>query len=230
MSQLKKIILQIPLVKPLLTVLIKRDKFTGSGDYWEKRYREGGNSGSGSYNRLAEFKAEVLNEFVASRKIESVIEFGCGDGNQLSLAKYPAYVGLDVSKKALQICIERFKQDATKSFFLYDSMVFCDNIKLFRIDLAISLDVIYHLVEDDIFEKYMHDLFNTAKKYVIIYSSNFDKKFTFYETDRNFTAWIESNIKGWKFVKKLDNRYPHDDADPDNTSRADFYFYERISG
>ena len=49
------------------------------------------------------------------------------------------------------------------------------------------------------------------------------------QTDRNFTSWVEQNIKDWKFVKKIDNRYPHDPNDIDNTSRADFYFYERIN-
>ncbi|WP_125185483.1 hypothetical protein [Botryobacter ruber] len=35
-----------------------------SSDYWEKRYSSGGTSGSGSYNRLAEFKADVLKSFI----------------------------------------------------------------------------------------------------------------------------------------------------------------------
>jgi hypothetical protein len=33
-------------------------KFSGSKAYWENRYADGGNSGAGSYNRLADFKAE----------------------------------------------------------------------------------------------------------------------------------------------------------------------------
>ena len=53
--------------------------------YWENRYKNNGNSGAGSYGRLAEFKADVINNFIAENKITSVIEFGCGDGNQLSL-------------------------------------------------------------------------------------------------------------------------------------------------
>ena len=35
-----------------------------------------------------------------------------------------------------------------------------------------SLDVIYHLVEDEILKSYMTTLFGTARKLVIIYSSN----------------------------------------------------------
>ena len=40
-----------------------------SKDYWEKRYAEGGNSGYGSYNNLAKFKAEVINNFIIKNKI-----------------------------------------------------------------------------------------------------------------------------------------------------------------
>jgi hypothetical protein len=62
----------------------RRRAFPGSGSFWENRYRTGGTSGSGSYGRLAEFKAEILNEFVRERGVSSIIEFGCGDGAQLS--------------------------------------------------------------------------------------------------------------------------------------------------
>ena len=68
-------------------------------DYWENRYERGLTSGAGSYGRLAHFKAEVLNEYVNQNKILSVVEFGCGDGAQLSLAKYANYIGLDLSPK-----------------------------------------------------------------------------------------------------------------------------------
>ena len=61
-----------------------------SGDYWERRYRLGMTSGPGSAGKLASFKADVLNEFVRDNGVQSVIEFGCGDGTQLTLAKYPS--------------------------------------------------------------------------------------------------------------------------------------------
>ena len=34
-------------------------RFAGSVEYWEDRYRRGKTSGAGSYNRLAEHKAEI---------------------------------------------------------------------------------------------------------------------------------------------------------------------------
>ena len=68
-----------------------------SSAYWQERYRQGSNSGPGSYGRLALFKAEIVNRFVRDHNIADIIEFGSGDGAQLTLADYPRYVGVDVS-------------------------------------------------------------------------------------------------------------------------------------
>jgi hypothetical protein len=49
---------------------------TGSGfssaNYWERRYADGGTSGSGSYGRLAEFKATFLNAWHRSGLFSSL--------------------------------------------------------------------------------------------------------------------------------------------------------------
>jgi hypothetical protein len=207
--------------------IVKPGSFPGSVQYWEKRYQKGGTSGSGSYNRLADFKAKVLNTFVKNHNIQSVIEFGCGDGNQLSLANYPSYIGLDVAPSAIAICDEKFNTDSSKSFFLYNSKAFIDNHQIFKVELSLSIDVIFHLVEDEIFENYMHHLFNAAEKFVIIYASNFNKNQMFHEKDRNFTSWVENNRKDWNLLDKIDNIYPYDPADPDNTSKADFFIFSK---
>ena len=55
-----------------------------SKEYWETRYKSGGNSGVGSYTKFAEFKASFVNLLIKKYNIESIIEFGVGDGNQLS--------------------------------------------------------------------------------------------------------------------------------------------------
>ncbi len=202
--------------------------FPGSQIYWELRYKNGKTSGAGSYNRLARFKADILNLFVKENNIKSVIDFGCGDGNQLSLSNYPMYIGFDVSHTAIRICKERFAGDKSKSFFLYDSLCFVDNHNIFQADLTISLDVIYHLIEDDVFNEYMKSLFSSSKKFVIIYSSNYNKNQTYHEKDREFTRWIELNAPNWKLLKKIDNEYPYDPSGLDNTSKADFYIFKKL--
>mgnify|MGYP001365131002 CR=1 FL=1 len=199
-----------------------------SKDYWEQRYEEGGNSGAGSYGRLAEFKAEIINDFISKNNIKSVIELGCGDGNQLNLYKFPKYLGLDVSKKSISLCADIFSKDFSKSFFIYDSNFSLNPSLFLKADLSISIDVLFHLVEDDVFEKYMKDLFEMSDKFVIIYSSDFDsdKQMAAHVRHRNITKWIESNLQKWKLIKKIPNRYPLKE-DPINESFADFFIYEK---
>ena len=74
--------------RSILRILINSMSFAGSGNYWDKRYQKGRDSGEGSYGELALFKAKVLNEFVREKEIRSVIEFGSGDGKWPIRRKY----------------------------------------------------------------------------------------------------------------------------------------------
>ena len=197
--------------------------FKTSGEYWENRYKKGGNSGAGSYNELAEFKAKIINYFVQNNNINSVIEFGCGDGNQLKYLQFNKYTGYDVSEKAIEICSNLYKDDNTKKFKLMTSY---SNEKA---DLTLSLDVIFHLVEDQVFFNYMNNLFQASKKYIIIYSSNTDnnESSAIHVKHRRFTDWIEKNQKSYKLLNFIPNKYSFD-GDESKTSFADFYVYEKI--
>ncbi|WP_162495536.1 glycosyltransferase [Confluentibacter flavum] len=202
----------------------KKKEFLGSQHYWEQRYQANKNSGVGSYGRLAEFKAEVLNAFVQKNGIQSVIEFGCGDGHQLSLAHYPSYIGFDVSLKALELCKERFKNDQTKAFYSMEDEAFVNT----KADLVLSLDVIYHLIEDAVFENYMNRLFKSSTTYVIIYSSNYDAHEVVHVKCRTFTNWIAAHVSNeWKLLEHIRNKYPFDSNNPDHSSMADFYIYRK---
>jgi len=219
----RDIIRPIPGVRQL-SLLRQRLDFTGSADFWERRYARGGTSGQGSYGALAHGKADFLNAFVRSNSVQSVIEFGCGDGNQLSLAKYPNYFGLDVSRSAIELCKRRFADDVSKSFFLYDSPCFIDRAGLFKADLTLSLDVIYHLVEDPVFEMYMRHLFGASNHYVIVYATNEDIR-----TDaphvrhRRFSSWIDKNCPQWRLKEVTD-------GPGSGPRRADFFVYEQPFG
>lgn len=231
---MKEIIKRIPIIGDVARLIYRRlrgvkrgdtETFPGSTAYWEKRYASGGNSGAGSYLLFAEFKAEVINDFVAEHRVESVIEFGCGDGNQLGLAKYPAYVGFDVSSTAVAKCRELFKADHRKSFRLMGEY------RGDTADLTLSLDVIYHLVEDGVFESYMRKLFEASNRYVIIYASdsddNRDQEGT-HVRHRKLTKWVQQKLPAWKLVEHIPNRYPYR-GDYQKGSFADFFVYENSS-
>jgi hypothetical protein len=197
--------------------------FEGSDSYWEERYIAGRNSGPGSYGDLAKFKAKILNEFIAAESVQSIIEFGCGDGHQLSLAHYPRYLGLDVSSAAIVKCRALFAGDSSKEFKM---MQYYNSDKA---DAALSLDVIYHLVEDNIFEKYMTTIFDCAERWVVIYSSNFDglgEKFAEHVRHRKFTNWITMNRPKWYCFNVIKNKYPFT-GDFQTSTHSDFYFFAR---
>jgi hypothetical protein len=195
--------------------------FIGSEKYWEKRYISGGNSGEGSYGKLAEFKAEIINCFIFENKITSIMELGCGDGNQLKLANYPFYTGFDISPTAIEICKQKFKLDTSKNFYLISE------IRKFNAELTLSLDVIYHLIEDDVFDKYMSDLFDSSKKFVIIYSTNKNKKeFSLHVRHRHFSQWISENRRNWSLKYKIKNKHAKRFI-LSSGSPADFYIYEK---
>lgn len=197
--------------------------FESSSQYWEERYRRGGNSGAGSYNRLAAFKAEILNQFVADNDTRTIIEFGCGDGAQLALASYPSYVGVDVSETVLELIRSRFAS-VKKYRFIHTKDIGAQP----TVDLTLSLDVIYHLVEDEAFDRYMHDLFAKSHRHVIVYSSNEDKEWTSpHVRHRRFVDWVERNAKDFRLKQHIPNRYPFDPNDTANTSFADFFVFER---
>jgi hypothetical protein len=216
------------LAVPVLGAIARRVKraararaFPGSGNYWERRYRQGDNSGAGSYGRLAAFKAEVLNEFVAANDISSVVELGSGDGAQLQLADYPDYTGVDVAQTCVDQCRRLFADDASKRFVHNDDLA-----KVEPHELALSLDVVYHLVEDEVFERYMADLFRLATRFVIVYASNIDKSHAVHVRHRRFTDWVDHHAENWSLIETIPNRYPAAPGDEtDDTSFADFYVF-----
>lgn len=228
MGGLRKFVRSIPVVGDALAaakgrfVTANAPEFRNSAQYWEDRYSFGGNSGAGSYNRLAAFKAEIINQFVRDHSIKSVVEFGVGDGAQLALADYPSFVGIDVSQTIVDKCRSRFAGDPTKQFYVSGQH------PPLAADLSLSLDVIYHLVEDPVFETYMTKLFEAATRHVIVYASDMDQHWpSKHVRHRNFTRWIDSNISGWRLRERIPNRYPYDPNDQDHTSFADFYIFER---
>jgi SAM-dependent methyltransferase len=224
---LRERIKNLPHVGLVATRLYRRLKgtrqvFPGSSRYWEDRYRRGRDSGVGSYGKFAEFKANILNRFVSQHGISSVIEFGCGDGNQLALASYPRYLGFDVSETAISLCRARFAGDSGRDFKLMRDYE-CETA-----ELCLSLDVLLHLVEDDVYELYMARLFGSSERYVIIYSSNTNRLDPSqpHVRHRKFTDWIHEKKPDWNLLRHVPNRYPGK-GNQRSGSLAEFYIYEK---
>lgn len=179
---------------------LQRRRFPGSGDYWEALYANGGNSGDGSYGESARFKAAFLNDWFRRRAINSVIEFGHGDGSQASMLEITRYRGYDVSATAVARCRERFRVDSSKSFHLVGDYAGE------TADAALSLDVIYHLVEDAVFDRYMQSLFAAAERYVVFYSTDDDAEGIVLSPQvrhRRLSRWMNENAGDFRLEEQV---------------------------
>lgn len=75
---------------------------------WENRYKKDKNSGTGSYGVLCEYKAKFINKFIIDNNCKNVVEFGSGDGNQMSYFKVQQYIGIDISEYVINICKQKY--------------------------------------------------------------------------------------------------------------------------
>ena len=195
-----------------------------SGAFWNAQYSKGGNSGTGSYKHLAQFKSDTVNAFLMQNNIVTVLEIGCGDGNQLQQIQYIEYVGVDVSPIIIEKNREKFKEDGAKRF--YCTLTERDQYVNRTYNLTISMDVIFHLLEDDVFHQYLDDLFTLSEKFVVIYSSNHEEYTCWPEyRHRNFTGYVQQHYPDWKLIQYIPNKYPYQIGKESETSASDFYFF-----
>jgi SAM-dependent methyltransferase len=180
-------------------------KFDTSGDYWKDRYETGGHSGTGSYGRLTDYKARIINALVADRGITSVVEIGCGDGNQCSLFDFANYTGVDISPKVVADARVRFADRPGWTFHEADDF----QAQQLSSDMAMSLDVIYHLVEDEVFDAYMRDLVAAADKYLLIYASDHDAPARRpHVRHRAYSAWLAANAPEFELLQTWEQEFP----------------------
>lgn len=165
--------------------------------YWETRYREGGGSGKGSRGRQANRKAAYVNRLIRQRNVRSLVDWGCGDGRVARNLHVASYTGIEVSQSALDLC--RSVADAPgRSWVLYDGKT---PPAVGRADLALSLDVIFHLTDDEMYHRYLDLLFGSAPL-VCIHSSNRDEAGREHVLHRKFSLDVPSN---WRVLRKPAN-------------------------
>ena len=181
-----------------------------SKEYWEERYSTGGNSGQGSYGSSASLKADIINTIIDKYNIQTINDYGHGDGNNISLLKgYKQYTGYDVSKTARYICISKFKDHTSKTFINAMS-------RFKKADLALSLDVLYQLVEDKVYFTYLKNLFSKTD-YVLIYAQDINEVGTDHCRSRRFTGYIKETYSDYKLIDIIDGSH----------SKVKFYLYKR---
>ena len=199
--------------------------------FWNELYARGKDSGPGSKGRLAEFKAEVINRIMDDEDVHTILDFGCGDGMMTELYNIDdrKYIGIDISTEAIKKCLSVEHGDDV--FMTYDEWIYVSPPGLF--DCVLSVDVLFHIIEDDLFHDYMTMLFDASSNVVVIYAYDSNEKphpdsikQPKHMKYRKFTNWIDSNISGFKLIEHIPNRYPFIIGDK-NTSISDFYIYKR---
>ena len=201
---------------------INEEKFSYI-DYWEDNYSNGGTSGKGSYGVLAQFKGDVINQFIKGKRIHTVIEFGCGDGNQLKYMNYPSYLGMDISPTSIDICSRMFGKAKTKSFLLYNPKYFINN-GYFKSDLVVCLDVLYHITDEDDFWKTLDDIFSCKPFFIILYTRvTKPEKFVYgipTIQDRDILSCL-SRYQDYKLIQIIEQKYKE-------LSGASFIILEKV--
>ena len=138
-------------------------------NYWNERYKNGGNSGAGSYNEEAMLKASFINTWIKNLDIKTITEIGTGDGNNAMMYDVKmSYCGYDISSEAIKLSETRFNKHRNRLFYLFtDKEEYID----YDAKLCLCLDVWYHLINDSVFEELCQKLFVKGNwKYIIIYS------------------------------------------------------------
>lgn len=197
-----------------------KTEYTPAG-YWDRRYREGRTSGAGSEGEEGFYKAEYVNDFIHENAVTSVIDWGCGDGQVLELLKvgpshspYVAYTGIDVSPTILERNRQRFRE-----FVFATPDEACKGG--FSADLAISMDVLFHLPDQGDYLTYLDHLFDSATRYVLIYSTNHAGGRTArHVLRREFTPDIADRFPDWR-LRLVET--------PLRDGLASFFWYERIA-
>lgn len=187
--------------------------------FWDDKYKKGKRVGSGSTGRLAEFKVQTLNKFIQDNNIKSVLDIGCGDGSITNKLIAQNIVGADTSHTIISKC--RIENPTIE-------FIMCQDLGYRKAELCISLDVVYHLVDDEDYVGHLTDLFMRSGRFVIIYSSNVDRNFIEGQRirHRKFTDFVKAKFAGWALDAVIRNLYPITDR-KELESFSDFYIFKK---
>ena len=144
--------------------------------YWERRYAAGDDSGAGTDGFNYEFKRDYIRHVIRTYGTRTAVDLGSGDGRQLfeiltadpdgdaADATLAEYQGVDVAPSAIERCRNLYRDHPHCRFDGYDT------VQWKRYDLALSLDVLYHIVDYREYVSYLRRLFGCSN-YVLLYAN-----------------------------------------------------------
>jgi len=177
--------------------------------YWDRRFADGIGAGRGSEGEAALAKARYVNELIASEPVETVADWGCGDGGFLGMIRAPHYVGIDVAPSAIAKAV--VTHGHSRSFVLWRPGAPIE----VHADLALSLDVVFHLVDDVEYRQHLAAVFGSADRLVAFHATNRPNPEGAAPHMRH-RVWIEDVPSGWELV-----------AQPDDGMSLGWYLFRR---
>lgn len=163
--------------------------------YWETRYAAGRGSGAGSRGEEAAWKARLLQRVIDHYHVKSLLDLGCGDGHVASRIFVKRYVGYDPSRTAREMCM-----------VLMPEREFTEVPPDGKFDLVVSMDVIFHLVTDELYRNYLSLLFSDRSDIVFVYGTNRDQQGREHVLHRR---WLNDVPTGWT-VESLPSKFGKD--------------------
>jgi SAM-dependent methyltransferase len=118
-------------------------------------------------------------------EVQSVLDLGCGDGFVASMIEVEQYVGFDLSESALKIARERMPNHRFLSV----------TPRLMKFDLMVSMDVMHHLVTEEVYRSYLKVLFSDLSDLVLVYGTNHRLSGRPHVLHRE---WMNDVPKGWQ--------------------------------
>ncbi|MDO5510418.1 MAG: class I SAM-dependent methyltransferase [Weeksellaceae bacterium] len=189
--------------------------------YWERKYTAGKNGGKGSMRNLGAFKASIVNNFISENNINSVIDWGCGQGQMVSMIKAVNYIGIDLSRTAIRRCKKRIAGDEHKQFLHYSMY------KGQQAELSLSMDVLCYQPTQHTYQEHLQQLFGSSTKWVIIYAYDGQMQHSVHCHSRRFLPDIEHWFPDFELAQFIPNKYPFSATDSSNTSYSDFYIFRK---
>lgn len=158
-------------------------------DYWNRRYRSGGRSGQ---RKLPDRKLEeryrnrgrLISRFALRNQVSTVLDIGSGDGRQAAYLDVPGYLGVDPSIEAVRLAR---KQNPAKTFELLEDPE--------PRDMHLSLEVMFHLIDDDTYRQHL-DLLFSADRFVVVWASDHDETGAAHVRHRHWTP----DVEGWRLT------------------------------
>lgn len=183
--------------------------FPGSARYWERRYLAGmRGAGRGSAGMAFKDKLATVDRVIRATKSLTVLDLGCGPeafGNYLH--NVGTYLGIDVSHEAVRTSQAKRSVPGRR----YQDLPSFGPLGEF--DLVLSLEVIFHLVEDHVYHRYMSHLTESSTGYLLIQSTDReeDRFHGSHYRDRPFRDWIETHAPRWRLESSWTS--PHGASD-----------------